>query len=579
MEHRDNATEKNASQKPRHGTACCSRSIPDINKKKFQQNLHFLRSTDPLLYQRVLGSGGEELLEKASDGTLTLRVKNQYLESRYHPSEAAARYIPQDIPAGSSVVFLGSGLGYHINHLLKRGSYRGVLIEKDLRIFRAALFVLEPRLLQDLTLLIAAQKVKKKGQATLYIVKHPGCTRVYRNYYNYVEKLLLEELKSTVASSATTRAYGSLWIKNIVYNLCRAAVCKKPVRSSHRSSPRSHNTGEAESNYYQSRFLSGRFKGPVILVSSGPFLEQVITALRRWSRNLPVIALLPSVRYLLENGIKPDFVVTTDAGFANRYRLIRSPDIPLIAPFCCDPVVVKNWMGEVFLFSHLLSFEQNLEVIRSCSIGVPMQGTSSVVMVLLARVMGFDRIFLAGYDFAYSGMKDHHRGGGFQSYLAARSRRLNTLPTLYYKHLRDQGIMVTEDQYGGEIYTSHKLGLYKRWLESEVRRDDLYRLNNGAKLEGVELADAELLDSYNKHYRVCFQERKSRLEKRAIPARKIEEELAGLSRKVSEGASREELHRFFYGSVEDKEVINRGVDEALRALEKGCRYINCISVC
>ncbi|MGQ9615111.1 MAG: motility associated factor glycosyltransferase family protein [Spirochaetota bacterium] len=455
-------------------------SIPDFYSKNFRKNLSYLKTTYPPIYRTLLERKTRPELILAEDGNPTLFLDGLWVESRYRPKENALRFVPEDNDPEKTIIFFGSGLGYHINFLLQGGTARGVLIEENIDIFYASLFVLEPLVLRRLVPLVSCDGVYVQKylraicKGTSEIVSHMGSVQFNRSYYKTLAGFIKDTLKRQIASEITTRAGRRLWLKNILLNL-----------------------SSLNDNCYGTKALQGFFDGPALLVSSGPFIESIPETLVGPGRNMPVISLLPSVSYLIKNGISPDLTFTTDPGFWNRYRLLKDLRIPLITTFSVDPVLFKKWAGDIFLFSHDLGIESFVKEVMVKCLSLPMQGTASIVMILFARKMGFSPLYLAGFDFACRGLKDHHSGAGFDELLLGSSSRIRTWETLAFERMRGERLIPARDIYGNKVFTTHKLDLYRSWLESEIELTDLVRLNNGAMIRGMRSQSPGELDLYD----------------------------------------------------------------------------------
>ncbi len=533
--------------------------IPEKYKNNFLSNIDKIKTLDPALYENLIQSTAEQSLEIAQDGTLTIKLKGKWIESKFAPKTNALRFIQGEVGEDSPIFFLGCGLGYHINSLLERGNYRGILIEKDIDIFKASLYVLEPKFLVHVIPLIGleksvlAQRISELTPQEISIIKHTQSIRLYSDYYRGVEELVINQKREFVASSITEKESRRLWVRNIFHNL---------ISERHR--------------YYVTREFLRHFEGPVILVSSGPFIEDMVGRLKKLSHKLPLFSLLPSVPYLLKNGIRPDFIVTTDAGFGNRYRLITSFDIPLITTYSVDTSIIENWHGNVFLFSHGLPLEEKLFTVNRWSIRVPMQGTSSIVMIILARLMGFTEIYLAGYDFAYKGLKDHHRGAGFDSFFLINSSRLKNWHTMIVERLRKDVCIETRDQSGDYVYTSHKLMLYKKWLERGLLGEDLKRLNNGAYIEGISSASPSILYDYSVRIKSSFLESVNSLGNIKIREDQLFKDFDRLKERLAIVKDVYGRYEMFYGKgveKERREDLVKDVDFAVKAFQKSYRIL------
>jgi hypothetical protein len=539
-----------------------SQVIPARFEARFHENLSYLRSSHPALYQNLSKRRMEIGLKQTGDGRLNLTLEGRYLESP-HGYEKQSDGDP-GVTEGP-VIYLGSGLGYRINRLQAAAGGESVLIERDPEVFRAALYVLEPAVLRTLVLyvdtdtqVLAREVPRLLSGRRARIVQHRRSVQLHRQYYDEVLTLITDALKSILASDVTARASRRLWLKNVLRNLTSLGR-----------------------GCFGSRSLSSAFSGPAILVASGPFLEDIVDDLRRWARLVPLFSLLPSVPYLQHNGITPDFVVTTDAGFWNRYRVCRGCSLPLITTYSAEPVLVENWEGPRLFFSHGLPIERLIPPIHRLSLVVPMQGTASIVMVLIARAMGFTDLYLAGFDFAFLGMKDHHRGAGFEALLSSVVHRFAPLPTVLTQRMRSEGMRLVEDCGRVTIPTSHKLLLYRNWFEREVDLRGLKRLNNGAVLRGVPTARREDLERRGPEIRVSFKKAMEHLVLDPLERGVAEESLETLKRlfaKREEAASRE-IRDMFIGSngePTDGNALLSDLDFIAQELERMQRRRSCL---
>jgi hypothetical protein len=516
-------------------------------RERFQRNLFLLAEKDPSLLARVENSVSEERLIKAEDGELTMRAGSLYLESSISPKKQAVRFARLFAGKSDRFLFLGCGLGYHINELLGTGK-TGILIEQDIEMFRAALFVLEPAVIGRLLLVIgfpaeeAVMKIPTPALAGSAMVTHPVSGRIWPRYYEAVGNGVRRKLQQELASEATVASSQCLWIKNVLRNV-----------------------GLPHKNYSLLRKeCAGRFAGPVLLVASGPWLEEAMEKIARLSTDIPVFSLLPSLPYLLSCGVKPDLVLSTDPGFYNRDRARAALDaagtmqLPLATTFSADHGMLRSWRGKVIFFSHGLAIETLLGDVTNDALSIPMQGTSALVMILLARVMGFDRIFLAGYDFAVNGIKDHHRGGGFDTIDLAKSSRFFRWDTAVVSRLAGEGFyrigggsgdekksksgddgVISKNAASGGISTSHKLSLYRTWFEQNIVRSDLVILTGptgirtGPAPQSPVSADFEItLEPYTK-----------RLDRRVVL-----KGLQSITRRLSAKSSYEKRYEMLYGT-------------------------------
>jgi hypothetical protein len=538
-----------------------SQVIPARFEARFKENLAYLHTHDTTLHTKLVRRHPETNVTLTRTGQLTLKIRGIYVESPFDPGgeKDADRN-----PGEGQILYLGSGLGYHINRLQCRKQIGSALIERDLDVFRAALYVLDPYVLRNLALYIDMdmQVLERHipgliGRGRVRVVEYKRSVRLHRQYYADVGALIKDSLKSSQASYLTTRVAMRLWMKNVLRNLSSLG-----------------------SGSFGSRSLNRTFSGPAILVASGPFLEEIVDDLRRWAGWVPVLSLLPSVPFLQHHDILPDFVVTTDAGFWNRCRFVRGCSVPLITTYSADPVLISAWKGVRLFFSHDLPVERFVTLIRRTSLTVPMQGTASIVMVLLARALGFTELYLAGYDFAFKGMKDHHRGAGFEGLLSSGVSRLTPWPTAVTGRMRSEPILFDKDCSGRPIRTSHKLLLYRNWLEREIDCRGLHRLNNGAVVRDLSLVGRKDVEKQGPETRRVFEQTMGNIMNTPLASNVADESFEALEDLVrpddSEGLRR--VRDVLFGSdvtAEDEAEVRSDVDFIRRELLKMKRRRSC----
>jgi len=598
------------------------------NNNYFSQNLSFLKASYPSLYRDLHAVSGMPRFEKAKKGGLTIKLEGVYIESRFDPENESRKLFGklQTRPAGF-FVFLGTGLGYHINFLLEDEGAGGMLIEQSREIFRASLFIIRPDVLRRIVPFVGVDVKPGEIGALLtedaLVVSHRRSIQGRERYYSRAGSLIKNCIREIEASRLTEERTKKLWLKNVLKNYSSACM----LRSSGRKNIDDTSGGR---RIYGSGCLRSLFRGPAVLVASGPFLEEAEDRLQELGKEVPVISLLPSVSYLIQRGIVPDFVVSTDAGFWNRYRLfsalasletVNSPAsqqiekshfqktsarVPLIAALSVDRSIIRMWPGDVYVFSHGLPVEKEMKRTASRLLMVPMQGTSAIVMILIARMMGFSPLYLAGFDFAIQGLKDHHRGAGFDEYLDVHASRLETRQTFAAERLRSELPAESKDSEGYRIFTTHKLKLYRNWFEQELNLKDLLRLNRGLPVPGLkeEATDknrGNIFKGEKGIKRASFQDKartanrhksqtlkQERIQKLMIDVKQgldrgnAAADLSDLKKRIfgyikarkSDGSAASMAYRIFYGEIPSglkTEEIEREILEAVQELNRACR--------
>lgn len=162
---------------------------------------------------------------------------------------------------------------------------------------------------------------------------------------------------------------------------------------------------------------------PIILVGAGPSLEKNIDYLRfAKEKGIKIMASNHSYMYMIDRGIKPDFVCVLDAGstWSESFRLgMPNEDIVLIAEQACNTAHLKEWKGPVYFYRSICPETTNIgkfilmetkrivkddEWASQISVG----GHTMGAMLSLAKgIMNAQTFIIVGADYCYSPDTDY----------------------------------------------------------------------------------------------------------------------------------------------------------------------------
>lgn len=154
-----------------------------------------------------------------------------------------------------------------------------------------------------------------------------------------------------------------------------------------------------------------------VCVGFASSLEDEVNKLKIKNGSVDILAVDKAMSYLLENGIKPNFVYIADAGIDYKKwcepYLEQTEDICLISNVTANPQWTKNWRGKVF-------FYVNQDNIETQKIYAPLSGCDELikassnvgnsVIVHASTYLLYDAYFLLGYDFSW-GWRDNYYCG------------------------------------------------------------------------------------------------------------------------------------------------------------------------
>lgn len=258
--------------------------------------------------------------EESRSGSLTLKINNIYIHSKYDPQKEAKRIVElllHDKEELDALIIYGNGLGYAakliFDEFIKNNKFSVIpyiiYIEADIRIFLTSIkhfdwteivsnsnfkIFLES---DKVTIGSFVQTIPTKRIRYYY---HRPSYHLHENYYKEVQKYISYVLDRKDMNTATFTRFQRLWTKNFLYNL--------PV-------------------YFNSnkiKELSGAGKNiPAVVIAGGPTLEKCLSYLKSINDKAIIIAVDTAYKYLKKNSIKPDIVVTIDlnTGISNILRM------------------------------------------------------------------------------------------------------------------------------------------------------------------------------------------------------------------------------------------------------------------
>lgn len=152
----------------------------------------------------------------------------------------------------------------------------------------------------------------------------------------------------------------------------------------------------------------------LICVAYAASLEDHVKDLQKRNPAVDIACVDKAMSYLLDNGVKPDFVYLADAGISYEKwcepYIDQTEDICLILNVTANPKWAENWKGKVF-------YCVNQDNIKSEEIFAPLSGCNELVkassnvgntvIVHSSTYMQYDTYYLIGYDFCWS-WKDNY---------------------------------------------------------------------------------------------------------------------------------------------------------------------------
>lgn len=218
---------------------------------------------------------------------------------------------------------------------------------------------------------------------------------------------------------------------------------------------------------------------PVIIVASGPSLDENLDFLRENQDKAVIICSDSSLPVLVRNGIRPDFQAVLERAKSVRDRHDEAAEeldlseINLIATSTIWPGIDEYFKRTVYFFRPALSplaiFAKDMEEVLSN------EGPQVVNMAFtFAHHLQFDEFYLVGVDL---GTADPDRARSDQAWAAkgAKTRKFN-LPV--------------RGNFGRTVFTNQMLGQVRTVIETTIRANKnknaaYYNLSNGVRITGA----------------------------------------------------------------------------------------------
>ncbi len=441
-------------------------------ENQLKKNIDFLKKNYPDIYLRIKNYNPPEDYRLITSPKTNILYRRRSVHSAMAPEKEAENLI-KGVPAFKNIIFmfLGLGLGYHLNYFLKlckniTSSCKVIVIEKDISLFMLMLQAVDITFLKDVTLLVDPaldelnwlfQKIDPVSFSGYRIIRLPGAYNIHRKFYTTVENTFKEIIGSKLADILTRFAFETLWLKNAFEN----------IEHLPESSPLDSLKGSGKNQ------LS-------IVVGAGPSLLEQLDLIKELSDKVHIVAVDTAVAPLLKSKIIPDFVVTLDAQYAsiNDFtHLFIHPSFPypyLIYDIFSYPGIPKHFKGHRFYTASLNIYSDNtgnpvyvdnpiVTHIKN-SVGdfksLPSGGSVLTNAIELALYLDFDRIYIVGADLSYTDYKTHVNSSPYYHSILLHGNRFKTLELANISPISGRKLIWINN-----CLSDYVLNNYKNWIE------------------------------------------------------------------------------------------------------------------
>ncbi len=479
--------------------------------------------------------------QKTRNGDLTCQVTGAkgepvFLHSRYDPHREAQRWADGAIKLGEKqeeeengrlpmcYVVDGFGLGYHIRTLMERLTGEAFIIvsEPSLAMIRTAMEHID------------YSEMLKSGR--ILFINRPNREEIFEKLQQHSTKMMLgvvfthtlqqrdtafhSQVHKTIAEYASFMRSHLVSLISNSYTTCRNIAWNLP-------------TYVGTSSIH---VLKNRFKGhPAVVVSAGPSLGKNIKFLKKYRDQVVVIAVQTTLKPLLKQGIRPDFVTSLDYHeISKRFfeGLEDLEDIHLVAEPKGTWHVIDYYRerGPVSLLYNTHA-RAMLRQMKDDHDSLEAGATVAHLAFYLGQYIGADPVIFIGQDLGYSDNVYYSPGNALHEVWQNELNRFSTIEMKEWERIvRNRSVLrKVEDIHGNPIYTDEQMFTYlqqfeKDFSESPVRVIDAteggVRKQNSEIMRFEEALEQFCMGEIDKE-KFAYRQRINRFETSQIkPARK-----------------------------------------------------------
>lgn len=445
----------------------------------------FLKKNNVILFEKLENASiGNVLLEQSKSGNQTLKVKKNdryfYFHSKYNPINEAVQFtssihISQNI---DHILFIGAGLGYHIEMLLEQNAnLKFSIYEPNIEVIKLLVdsgfihkyFNRMVMIFNDLEEILETDFINVLLNNNSLNIELPITKNIYKEEVNNLFNTFAEKLNQKHLDVAITSRFQKRWVFNYIKNF--NIVVNSP-------------------NLFQkSTFRSFKDK-PVILVAAGPSLNFEIENLRRIKKEgrAFIVSVGSAMNALLEYGIIPDLVCIYDPKEENKrvmYKIEEQnrEDIPIAFATTVGYESIKDYNGPLFsLISDQDPFSMYLlEGIKTEHILLDVPSISIFTLQILHKLQ-VSQVILVGQNFAFLNNRRYDKSIQYKGNPNLTSQERKKLVEAYKENETD--VLSVE---GNLIRTSKDFLNMKKIFEEYINFAEINVINStqqGAHIEG-----------------------------------------------------------------------------------------------
>jgi len=470
-----------------------NRNVLRIKDRNLLNKLSVIENSDPT---------GNVIVELAKTGVPTLKIaidgRTQYVHSKYDPEKDAERFVSKfDNETYKHVLFVGTGLGYHIKKFMEvHPNTKFSIYEPDEEVLFT--YLKHEKLgalpVQNLAQIFTGtdtdnitnkmQQLLQSSSGILQIITLPIYERIYGAQIDTIMKETLETLKDKRSSLATNYTFQERWTINSIKNF--PTVLKTP-----------NILHDIDKTVFEGK--------PAIIVAAGPSLNLEFEHLRYIKDNglAYIFSVGSAINALIEHGIYPDAACTYDPTERNQLVIQRIKDenitkIPLVFGSSVGFETLEDYPGKML---HMITSQDTIApqlLDTKQAIDTVMDAPSiAVVTFQLLNKLQCDPIILVGQNLGFQDNKRYAAGIDYDFVENELSEE------------EKKETLTVKDVYGNDIQTNDGFNRMRQQLELHIGvaigREVINTTTGGAHIGGTKFIPMKELISNKFKSKVVYQ--------------------------------------------------------------------------
>lgn len=375
-----------------------------------------------------------------------------------------------------NIFILGFGMGYHVQCLAQRYPESNIMVvENDLSQIKIALKYrnLQEMLLNDKISIIYCGRVKD-----------------YAVWLKKIENIYEEDDESTILFKTWKPSIKTISDDNLRDIIEDYQLVFESMESMSELLDENFKKNILLRDEYIDNIQNQIKTRNIVLVAGGPSLDENISLLKQIANdeqyhkikdNITIICVGKVSRKLLENKIRPDYIIITDAKPTTKWQLagIEDSGIPLIYISTAAANVVADYRSKRYIvFQSGMPQAENIAVANKLKL-YNSGGSVATLAIDIAIRLRAKRVICIGTDMGYKGENTHAYGVG---------RKISNKEIL--KEVDSTG--------GGKILTGKTLNIYRKWIENRIKNEyntEFINSSTGARINGMnEISFREIVE-------------------------------------------------------------------------------------